>query len=63
MGTAFSLRPELVGRGLKLWNAMSSACAVTYTFVQGGHVRVDLVYSAVSHRTKRLIDMFGCCSS
>jgi hypothetical protein len=28
--------------------------------VQGGHVRVDLVYSAVKHRTKRVIDMFGC---
>jgi hypothetical protein len=33
---------------------------VSYTFVQGGHVRVDLVYSAVKHRTKRAIDMFGC---
>jgi TRAP-type C4-dicarboxylate transport system permease small subunit len=33
---------------------------VSYTFVQGGHVRVDLVYSAVKHRTKRIIDMFGC---
>jgi hypothetical protein len=33
---------------------------VSYTFVQGGHVRVDLVYSAVKHRTKRMIDMFGC---
>ncbi len=32
----------------------------TYTFVQGGHVRVDLVYSAVSHRTKKIIDMAGC---
>jgi hypothetical protein len=27
---------------------------VSYTFVQGGHVRVDLVYSAVKHRTKRV---------
>jgi TRAP-type mannitol/chloroaromatic compound transport system permease small subunit len=32
---------------------------VTYTFVQGSHVRVDLVYSAVGHRAKRMIDMFG----
>jgi len=32
---------------------------VTYTFVQGGHVRVDLVYSAVKFRTKRVIDMVG----
>ena len=32
---------------------------LTYTFVQGGHVRVDLIYSAVSHRAKRVIDMIG----
>ena len=45
--------------GLKLWNAMIVALCVTYTFVQGGHVRVDLVYSAVSHRVQRAIDMVG----
>ncbi|WP_419409195.1 TRAP transporter small permease subunit [Primorskyibacter sp. 2E107] len=44
---------------LKLYNAMVVALCLTYTFVQGGHVRVDLVYSAVSHRAKRVIDMFG----
>lgn len=44
---------------LKLYNAMVVCLCLTYTFVQGGHVRVDLVYSAVSHRTKRIIDMFG----
>ncbi len=44
---------------LKLYNAMVVCLCVTYTFVQGGHVRVDLVYSAVSHRTKRIIDMVG----
>lgn len=44
---------------LKLYNAMVVALCATYTFVQGGHVRVDLVYSAVSHKTKRIIDMFG----
>jgi TRAP-type mannitol/chloroaromatic compound transport system permease small subunit len=32
---------------------------VTYTFVQGGHVRVDLVYAAVSRRARKIIDMFG----
>ena len=37
---------------LKLYNAMIVCMCVTYTFVQGGHVRVDLVYSAVGHRTK-----------
>ncbi|WP_146345184.1 TRAP transporter small permease subunit [Phaeobacter marinintestinus] len=44
---------------LKLYNAMVVALCATYTFVQGGHVRVDLVYSAVSFRTKKVIDMFG----
>ncbi|MCT4558478.1 MAG: C4-dicarboxylate ABC transporter permease [Pelagimonas sp.] len=44
---------------LKLYNAMVVALCLTYTFVQGGHVRVDLVYSAVKFRTKRMIDMIG----
>lgn len=44
---------------LKLYNALVVALCATYTFVQGGHVRVDLVYSAVRFRTKRVIDMVG----
>ena len=44
---------------LKLYNAMIVCMCVTYTFVQGGHVRVDLVYSAIGHRAKRIIDMVG----
>ena len=44
---------------LKLYNALVVTLCLTYTFVQRGHVRVDLVYSAVSYRTKREIDMFG----
>jgi len=44
---------------LKLYNALVVALCATYTFVQGGHVRVDLIYAAVSHRTKKAIDMFG----
>ncbi|WP_223422479.1 TRAP transporter small permease subunit [Tateyamaria pelophila] len=44
---------------LKLYNALVVCLCVTYTFVQGGHVRVDLIYSAVGHRAKRVIDMFG----
>ncbi|MEC9102430.1 MAG: TRAP transporter small permease subunit, partial [Pseudomonadota bacterium] len=32
---------------------------VSYAFVQGSHVRVDLIYSGVSHRAKKVIDMFG----
>ncbi|WP_425043860.1 TRAP transporter small permease subunit [Primorskyibacter sp. S87] len=44
---------------LKLYNALVVSLCATYTFVQGGHVRVDLIYSAVSFRTKKVIDMFG----
>ncbi len=44
---------------LKLYNAMIVTLCATYTFVQGSHVRVDLVYSVVSYRTKKTIDMFG----
>lgn len=44
---------------LKLYNALVVTLCLTYTFVQGGHVRVDLIYSAVSHRTKKIIDMVG----
>lgn len=44
---------------LKLYNAIIVCLACTYTFIQGGHVRVDLVYAAVSYRTKKVIDMLG----
>jgi len=44
---------------LKLYNAIIVTLCVTYTFVQGGHVRVDLVYSAVKFRTKKVLDMLG----
>jgi TRAP-type mannitol/chloroaromatic compound transport system permease small subunit len=44
---------------LKLYNALVVTLCATYTFVQGGHVRVDLVYANVSFRAKKIIDMFG----
>ena len=44
---------------LKLYNAIVVCLCVSYTFIQGGHVRVDLVYSAVSYSRKKVIDMFG----
>ena len=58
-GLAFSFDVSWWSESLKLYNAMIVALCVTYTFVQGGHVRVDLIYSAVGYRAKRLIDMFG----
>ena len=44
---------------LKLYNALVVCLCATYTFVQGGHVRVDLIYSAISFRAKRVVDMIG----
>lgn len=44
---------------LKLYNAMIVCLCCAYTFVQGSHVRVDLVYTPVSFATKKIIDMFG----
>jgi TRAP-type mannitol/chloroaromatic compound transport system permease small subunit len=61
-GLAFSFDVSWWSESLKLYNAMIVGLCVTYTFVQGGHVRVDLVYSVVSYRTKRVIDMFGSIS-
>jgi TRAP-type mannitol/chloroaromatic compound transport system permease small subunit len=45
--------------GLKLYNAMVVCLCCAYTFVQGGHVRVDLFYASWGHRTKRVMDMAG----
>lgn len=44
---------------LKLYNAIIVALCCTYAFVQGSHVRVDLIYANVSFRAKRVIDMLG----
>jgi TRAP-type mannitol/chloroaromatic compound transport system permease small subunit len=45
---------------LKLYNALIVCLCISYTFVQGGHVRVDLVYARLSYRAKRVVDMAGC---
>ena len=60
MGIAVTRDLSWFSEELKFYNAMIVCLCATYTFVQGGHVRVDLVYAAVKHRTKRVIDMVGC---
>jgi TRAP-type mannitol/chloroaromatic compound transport system permease small subunit len=47
------------GEELKLYNAMIVALCAAYTFVQGGHVRVDLFYAGFSRRGRHLVDMAG----
>lgn len=59
LGYGFSKDLSWWAEELKLYNAAIICLAVSYTFVQGGHVRVDLVYSAVRYRTRKAIDMFG----
>jgi TRAP-type mannitol/chloroaromatic compound transport system permease small subunit len=44
---------------LKLYNAAVVALCLAFTFVQGGHVRVDLLYAPAKFKTKRIIDMLG----
>ena len=44
---------------LKFYNAVLITFACAYTFIEGGHVRVDLVYGNLSQRFKRWIDFMG----
>jgi TRAP-type mannitol/chloroaromatic compound transport system permease small subunit len=59
LGSAIAMDLSWWAEGLKFWNALVVTLCVSYTFVQGGHVRVDLFYSTVKFRTKKVIDMFG----
>lgn len=58
-GTVFTKDLSWFSEELKLYNALIVALVAAYTFVQGGHVRVDLVYARVGFRMKKIIDMFG----
>jgi len=44
---------------LKFYNAVLIAFASAYTFIEGGHVRVDLIYSATKRRTQLWLDLIG----
>ena len=58
-GKAFTYDISWWSEELKLYNALVVTLCCTYTFVQGGHVRVDLVYSTINHSAKRVTDMLG----
>ena len=58
-GVGFTQSVGWFSEELKLYNALVVCLCVAYTFVQGGHVRVDLIYANVSYHTKRVIDMLG----
>jgi TRAP-type mannitol/chloroaromatic compound transport system permease small subunit len=44
---------------LKLYNAIVVSLCVAYAYIQGSHVRVDLLYAGAKFRTKKIIDMVG----
>lgn len=44
---------------LKLYNAILIAFASAYTFIEGGHVRVDLIYAGLSYRKRKVCDLIG----
>ncbi|MGB0353730.1 MAG: C4-dicarboxylate ABC transporter permease, partial [Paracoccaceae bacterium] len=49
LGISFTQDLSWFAEELKLYNAMIVCLCVSYTFVQGGHVRVDLFYSGMRH--------------
>ena len=59
LGYAFTRDLSWYGEELKLYNAMIVTLCVAYTFIQGGHVRVDLFYAGMRHRSKKIVDMLG----
>jgi TRAP-type mannitol/chloroaromatic compound transport system permease small subunit len=44
---------------LKLYNAILIALASAYTFIEGGHVRVDLIYAKLPYRKRKIFDLAG----
>ena len=44
---------------LKLYNAILIALASAYTFIEGGHVRVDLIYADLAYRKRKVLDLIG----
>jgi len=44
---------------LKFYNAILIAFASAYTFIEGGHVRVDLVYGNLSRKAQHVMDLLG----
>jgi len=55
----FSEELQWLSGQLKFYNAILIAMASAYTFIEGGHVRVDLVYSALKRRTQHWVDFYG----
>ena len=44
---------------LKFYNALLIALCSAWTFIEGGHVRVDLIYGSLGRRAQRWVDLLG----
>ena len=58
---SFGATPQWFSEELRLFNALLIVLGTGYTMVEGGHVRVDLIYGGLRHRTKRMLDLIGAC--
>ena len=58
---SFGATPQWFSEELRLYNALLIVLGTGYTMVEGGHVRVDLIYGGLRHRTKRIMDLIGAC--
>ena len=58
-GLPFSKDVSWWAEELKLYNAIVVCLCVSYTYIQGGQVRVDHEYTAVKYRTKKVIGVLG----
>lgn len=58
-GVTFERPIQWWSEELRLYNAILICFGAGYTFVRGGHVRVDLIYGGLPYRARKAIDLFG----
>ncbi|MBL4786880.1 MAG: TRAP transporter small permease subunit, partial [Cohaesibacteraceae bacterium] len=58
-GIVFTQSVQWWSEELRLYNSLLIVMGAGYTFVKGGHVRVDLVFASLPYRARRGIDLFG----
>lgn len=56
----FSYEQAFMGDLVRFWYAGLFLFASAYTLVEGGHVRVDVVYAGLSRRAKAWVNTVGC---
>jgi len=56
----FSYEQAFMGDLVRFWYAGLFLFASAYTLVEGGHVRVDVVYAGISRKGKAWVNTLGC---